>query len=215
MTSHSGAPRPLAEELPIELRRGAVGVPTAAFQAFSYVAPAGDVAILLIGAALFAAGSTPLAVPIAWLIYGLWTVTPVEFSKLISNSGSYYAYSAQGFKGGGVLVAWYWLGENLSGPALGVLGLSAFLYVLFSSLAATSWAWVPIGITVLLIGVVLSFRGVKPSAGFTLIASSIEAVFLIVTAIVIIFESAFAHCEAGRRRPRATTQPRQGPRSME
>jgi amino acid transporter len=181
-------PRPPAEELPTQLRRGSVGVPTAAFQAFSYVAPAGDVAILLIGTALFAVGSTPLAVLIAWLIYGLWMVTPVEFSKLISNSGSYYAYSAQGFKGGGVLVAWYWLGENLTGPAFGVLGLSAFIYVLFSSLASTSWAWAPIGIAVLLIGLVLSFRGVKPSAGFTLIAGSLEATFLIVTAIVIIFD---------------------------
>ncbi len=189
LRTRKAVPRSLAEELPTQLRRGSVGVPTAAFQAFSYVAPAGDVAILLIGTALFAAGSTPLAVLIAWLIYGLWMVTPVEFSKFISNSGSYYAYSAQGFKGGGVLVAWYWLGENLSGPAFGVLGLSAFIYVLFSSLAATSWAWVPIGIAVLLIGVVLSYRGVKPSAGFTLLAGSIEAVFLIVTAIVIIFEA--------------------------
>lgn len=188
MTRTEGqAPRPA--ELPTELRRGSVGIPTAAFQAFSYVAPAGDVAILLVGTALFAVGSTPLAVLIAWLIYGLWMVTPVEFSKLISNSGSYYAYSAQGFKGGGVLVAWYWLGENLTGPAFGVLGLSAFIYVLFSTLARTSWAWAPIGIAVLLIGVVLSYRGVKPSAGFTLIAGSLEAAFLIVTAIVIIFDA--------------------------
>lgn len=188
MTSQSEVSPPLTEETPTQLRHGAVGVPTAAFQAVSYVAPAGDVAILLVGTALFAAGSTPLAVLIAWLIYGLWMVTPVEFSKLISNSGSYYAYSAQGFKGGGVLTAFFWLGENLTGPAFGVLGLSAFIYVLFSALAATSWAWVPIGIAVLLFGVVLSFRGVKLSAGFTLIAGSIEVVFLIVTAIVIIFE---------------------------
>ena len=176
------------EELATPLRRGSVNIAEAAFQSFSYVAPAGDVSILLLGTALYALGATPLAVIIAWLIYGLWMVTPIEFSKIIANSGSYYAYSAQGLRGGGVLALFYWLGENLTGPAFGVLGLGSFVYLLFATLAKTSWAWAPIALATLLFGVVLSYRGVRPSLKFTLIAGSIEAAFLIVSALVIIAE---------------------------
>ncbi|HLI37955.1 MAG TPA: APC family permease [Streptosporangiaceae bacterium] len=175
-----------AGEMPAGLRRGAVNVLEAAFQSFSYVAPAGDVAILLVGTVIYAGGATPLAVLIAWLIYGLWMVTPVEFSRVITNAGSYYAYSARGIKGGGALALWYWMGENLTGPAFAVLGLSSFIYVLFATLAGTGWAWAPMSIAILLSGAVLSYRGVRPSTKFTLFAGSFEAIFLIVTAIIII-----------------------------
>ncbi|HET9070940.1 MAG TPA: APC family permease [Acidimicrobiales bacterium] len=177
----------LEEELPTTLRRGAVGTLEAAFQSFSYVAPAGDVAILLIGTVIYAGGATPLAVIIAWLIYGLWMVTPVEFSRMITNAGSYYAYSARGFKGGGALALWYWMGENVTGPSFAVLGLSSFIYVLFSSLARTGWAWLPMAVAILVFGVALSYRGVRPSTRFTLLSGSFEAIFLIVTAVIIIF----------------------------
>ncbi|HLI23800.1 MAG TPA: APC family permease [Acidimicrobiales bacterium] len=188
MTEASRNPAPGAEEeLPTSLRRGAVGTLEAAFQSFSYVAPAGDVAILLIGTVIYAGGATPLAVIVAWLIYGLWMVTPVEFSRVITNAGSYYAYSSRGFNGGGALALWYWMGENLTGPAFAVLGLSSFIYVLFSSLAKTGWAWLPMAIAILVFGVALSYRGVRPSTKFTLLAGSFEAIFLIVTAVIIIF----------------------------
>ncbi len=182
-----GSPK-AGEELPTKLRRGSVGIFEAAFQSFSYVGPAGDVAILLIGTVLYAGGATPLAVLIAWVLYGLWMVTPVEFSRHITNAGSFYAYSSRGFNGGGALALWFWIGENLTGPAFAVLGLSGFLFVLFSSLSSTGWAWAPIAIATLLFGVVLSYRGVRPSTRFTLVAGSFEALFLIVTAVIIIFK---------------------------
>jgi hypothetical protein len=47
------------------------------FNPFSFVAPAGDVAILLLGTAAFALGATPWAILLAWLIYGLWLVVPL------------------------------------------------------------------------------------------------------------------------------------------
>ncbi|WP_054843322.1 hypothetical protein [Vulcanisaeta souniana] len=77
------------------LKKGAVAFWHAVFQSFSFVAPAGDVAILLLGTAQFALGATPLAVLLAWIIYGLWIIIPYEFSKYIVNAGSYYAYSAR------------------------------------------------------------------------------------------------------------------------
>lgn len=174
------------KELVTELRRNSGGLWAGVFQSLSFIGPAGDVAILLVGTALFALGSTPLAVLIAWLLYGIWMIVPREFSKVITNTGSYYAYAARGFKGGGVMALWFWMGENLTGPAFAVLGLSSFIYVLVASFAATSWAWAPIAIAILLFGVILSYLGIKPSLKFTVFFGTIEAAFLFITAVVII-----------------------------
>jgi amino acid transporter len=170
-----------------ELKKGAVGLWEGVFQSFSFVGPAGDVAILLVGTAAFALGATPLAVLIAWIIYGIWMVVPTEFSTEIVNAGSYYAYSARGLKGGGgVLAVWYWMGENLTGPAFAVLGLSSFVYLLSSTLSGSGWLWAPIAVATLLFGVVLSYLGIKPSLVYTMWAGFLEVAFLLVTAIVIV-----------------------------
>ncbi len=174
---------------PSELKRGAVGLWEAVFQSFSFVGPAGDVAILLVGTAAFALGATPLAVLIAWALYGLWMVVPLEFAKKIVNSGSYYAYSAQGLgPGGGTLALWYWMGENLTGPAFGVLGLSGFIYLLSSSLSKTGWVWIPIAVATLGFGVLLSYRGIRPSLRYTQWTGFLEIAFLIVGAVVIVIK---------------------------
>ncbi len=178
-----------SNSLPSELKRGAVGLWEAVFQSFSFVGPAGDVAILLVGTAAFALGATPLAVLVAWALYGLWMVVPIEFAKNIVNSGSYYAYSAQGLGGsGGVLALWYWMGENLTGPAFGVLGLSGFIYLLSSTLSKTGWVWVPIAVATLGFGVVLSYRGIRPSLQYTQWTGFLEIAFLVVGAIVIVIK---------------------------
>jgi amino acid transporter len=170
-----------------ELRRGAVGLWEGVFQSFSFVGPAGDVAILLVGTAAYALGATPLAVLIAWIVYGLWMVVPTEFSSEIVNTGSYYAYSARGLGGGGgVMAVWFWLGENITGPAFAVLGLSSFIYLLSSSLSSTGWAWVPIAVGTLAFGAVISYLGIRPSLAYTMWAGVLEVVFLLVSAILIV-----------------------------
>jgi amino acid transporter len=170
-----------------ELRRGAVSLWGGVFQSFSFVGPAGDVAILLVGTAAFAAGATPLAVLVAWAIYGLWMVVPTEFSREIVNSGSYYAYSARGLGGGGgVLAVWFWMGENLTGPAFAVLGLSSFIYLLSSTLSNTGWAWLPMAVIILAFGAYLSYRGIRVSTNYTMWSGFLEVAFLVVTAIIIV-----------------------------
>lgn len=172
-----------------ELKRGAVGLWEGVFQSFSFVGPAGDVAILLVGTFLTALGATPLAVLLAWLIYGLWIVVPREFSKEIVNAGSYYAYSAQGLGGGGgVLALWYWLLENLTGPAFGVLGLSSFIFLLSSTLASQTWVWVAIAVATLLVGVVLSYLGIRPSLAYTMWGGFLEVAFLLLAAVIIVIK---------------------------
>ncbi len=170
-----------------ELRQGAVGLWEAVFQSFSFVGPAGDVAILLVGTAAFAMGATPLAVLIAWVIYLLWMVVPAEFSSEIVNAGSYYAYSARGLKGwGGVMALWFWMGENLTGPAFAVLGLGSFIYLISSTLSSVGWSWAPISLAILLFGTVLSYLGIRPSLAYTMWAGFLEVLFLIVTAVIIV-----------------------------
>ena len=102
------------------------------FQSFSFVGPAADVAILLIGTVIYAGAATPLAIIIAWLIYGLWMITPYEFSKFKTNAGSYYAYAASSTKNGalGPVTLFSWMGENLTGQSFGILGLAGFLFAI-------------------------------------------------------------------------------------
>ncbi|TRM85997.1 hypothetical protein DJ521_06600 [Sulfolobus sp. E3] len=69
------------------LKKGAVGLWHGVFQSFSFVAPAGDVAILLVGTVAFAEQYTAISVLLAWLIYGLFMITPYEFSKIKANAG--------------------------------------------------------------------------------------------------------------------------------
>ena len=170
-----------------ELKRGAVGLWEGVFQSFSFVGPAGDVAILLVGTAAFALGATPLAVLIAWLIYLLWMVVPNEFSSRIVNAGSYYAYSARGLGGSaGVLAVWFWMGENLTGPAFSVLGLSGFIFLLSSTLSHMVWVWVVVAVLTLGFGSIFAYFGIRPSLAFTKWAGFAEVVFLVISAIIIV-----------------------------
>jgi len=66
------------------------------FQSFSHVAPAAEVAILITGTALVAEGSTPLIFILAPLIVLLWLNTNYQFSKYVSSSGGYSAFSRAG-----------------------------------------------------------------------------------------------------------------------
>jgi len=169
-----------------QLRRGAVAFWHAVFQSFSFVAPAGDVAILLLGTAAFALGATPLAVLLAWLIYGLWLVVPYEFSKYIVNAGSYYAYSARSSGPLGVMALWYWMLENLTGPAFGVLGLAGFLYLISPAVTHIPYIWIAFALIIWAYGAVLSYLGIKPSLSYVMYTGFAEALFLFISALIII-----------------------------
>ncbi len=169
-----------------QLRRGAVAFWHAVFQSFSFVAPAGDVAILLLGTAAFALGATPLAVLLAWIIYGLWLVVPYEFSKYIVNAGSYYAYSARAHGALGVMALWYWMLENLTGPAFGILGLAGFLYLISPVLSGIPYLWIVFALIIWGFGFILSYLGIRPSLEYVMYTGFAEAMFLFISALIII-----------------------------
>src|SRR5579884_4084322 len=112
-------------------------------------------------------------------------IVPTEFSTEVVNAGSDHAYSARGLRGGGgVLAVWSWAGENPTGPAFAVLGLSSFVYLLGSALSGLGWIWAPISVAVLLFGVVLSYLGIRPSLASTMWAGLAEVAVLIVIVVI-------------------------------
>jgi amino acid transporter len=182
-----------AEHIPesgISLKRNAVGTLQGVFQSFSFVGPAADVAILLLGTVLFAGISTPLAIIFAWLIYGLWMITPYEFSKHKSNAGSYYAYSASSTRKGslGPLALFSWMGENFSGQSFGILGLAAFLFAISTTISGIPYIWVLFAVIITAYMFILPFLGIRISLNYVAITGLIELLILVVGAILIIFE---------------------------
>lgn len=172
----------------IRLRKDAVSTLRGVFQSFSYVGPAADVAILLLGTVAFALIATPLAIIVAWLIYGLWMITPYEFSKYRTNAGSYYSYSAGATKGGslGPLALFSWLGENLSGQSFGILGLAGFIFAISSYISGISYLWIVFAIIITVYMFVLPYLGIKVSTEYMAITGIMELLVLVVGAIIII-----------------------------
>jgi Amino acid transporters len=171
-----------------QLRKGSVGTWQSAFYSLAQVGPAADIAILLIGTFSDVGARAVTAVIVAWLIYGLWMVTPYEFSKLRSNAGGYYAYAAAATKSGfyGPATAFSWLYENLTSSAFAVLGISSFLFLLSSEISALKYLWVIFALGMIIYITVIPYLGIRPSVQYTLITGFLEVMFLFVAAVIII-----------------------------
>lgn len=182
----------------VKLRKDAVSTLRGVFQSFSYVGPAADVAILLLGTVAFALIATPLAIIVAWLIYGLWMITPYEFSKYRANAGSYYSYSAGATKGGslGPLALFSWLGENLSGQSFGILGLAGFIFAISSYISGISYLWIVFAIIITVYMFVLPYLGIKVSTEYMAITGIMELLVLVIGAIIIIIKLGSANSAA-------------------
>lgn len=172
----------------LTLKRGAIGTLHGVFQSFSFVGPAADVAILLVATVFWAGAATPLAIIIAWLIYGLWMVTPYEFSKHKSNAGSYYAYSASSTKNGalGPVTLFSWMGENLTGQSFGILGLAGFAYVISSQLSAIPYLWILFAVILTAWMFFWSYFGIRLSLNYVAFTGIAELLVLLVGALIII-----------------------------
>lgn len=175
-------------EAPVSLKKGAVNTVRGVFQSFSYVGPAADVAILLLGTVAFALIATPLAIIVAWLIYGLWMITPYEFSKYRTNAGSYYSYSAGATKKGhlGPLALFSWMGENITGQSFGILGLAGFIFAISSYISGIHLLWIGFAIIITVYMFVLPYLGIKLSTDYMAITGIMELLVLLVGAFVII-----------------------------
>jgi len=174
----------------VRLKRGAVGTIHGVFQSFSFVGPAADVAILLLGTFAFALYGTPLAIIFAWAIYGMWMITPYEFSKYKTNAGSYYAYTASSTKSGvlGPITLFSWMGENLTGQAFGILGLSGFLFAISTVITNMTYIWILFAAAITLYMLIIPYLGIRISLSYVAITGLIELLILVVGAIIIIIK---------------------------
>lgn len=173
---------------PDKLKKNAVGSLQGIFQSLSYVGPAADVAILLLGTVAFALVATPLAIIVAWLSYGLFMVMPYEFSKYKANAGSYYAYAAGSTKGGGFgpLALFTWMGENFTGQAFGILGLSAFIFAISTYISNIPYLWILFAVIITLYMFILPYLGIKISTNYMAITGMFEVLLLVIGSFIII-----------------------------
>lgn len=117
---------------------------------------------------------------------GLWLVVPYEFSKYIVNAGSYYAYSARSSGPLGVMALWYWMLEQLTGPAFGILGLAGFLYLISPAVTHIPYIWIAFALIIWAYGAILSYLGIRPSLNYVMYTGFAEALFLFISALIII-----------------------------
>ncbi|EQB73838.1 MAG: cationic amino acid transporter [Ferroplasma sp. Type II] len=170
------------------LKKNEVGTMQGIFQSLSYVGPAADVAILLLGTVEFALVASPLAIIVAWLSYGLFMIMPYEFSKYKANAGSYYAYAAGSTKNGvfGPMALFSWMGENFTGQAFGILGLSAFVFAISTYISKIPYLWVVFAVIITLYMFILPYLGIKISTNYMAITGLMEVLLLIVGSFFII-----------------------------
>ena len=177
------------------LKKNEVGTMAGIFQSLSYVGPAADVAILLLGTVEFALVASPLAIIVAWLSYGLFMIMPYEFSKYKANAGSYYAYAAGSTKNGvfGPMALFSWMGENFTGQAFGILGLSAFVFAISTYISKIPYLWVVFAVIITLYMFILPYLGIKISTNYMAITGLMEVLLLIVGSFFIIIRLGFAN----------------------
>ncbi len=178
-----------------ELKQGAVGKWHAVFQAYTHVAPSGDIGILLTGVALFALGASPLAVLLSWVVYLLMVNTNYRFSKRVAHAGGYYAIGGHGMGGFyGFMNGWvYLLDEMIIYPSFGLLGFASVVYLLSPSISSIPFIWIPLILIPFATGLLFNYFGIKPSLVYLLITASVEVVFLMSTSWYIIISMGHAN----------------------
>ncbi len=177
------------------LKKDAVGEWHAVFQAYTHVAPAGDIGILLTGVALFALGASPLAVLLSWVLYLAMVNTNYRFSQRVIHAGGYYAIGGHGFGGYyGFMNGWtYLLNEMIIYPSFGLLGFTSVVYLLFPSLSSIPFSWFFILLIPFSTGLVFNYFGIRPSLTYLLITAGAEVAFLVSTSWYIIISMGSAN----------------------
>jgi len=169
------------------LKPNQIGLAQAIFHGVSYVAPAADVAIILVITAGFAAGSTPLAVLFAWAVYFLFLNANYQLSKYTGSASGYYGYVAKsmGNRAGFITALWYVMFQFFSLAAFGLLGFATFLYYVSPSLERIPYIWIAFVAVVAFFTFYLGYRGLRPSLNYSMISASIEIGFLIIMSLII------------------------------
>ncbi len=170
------------------LRKEAVGQWHAVFQAYTHVAPAGDIGILLTGVALFALGASPLAVLLSWILYLAMVNTNYRFSQRVIHAGGYYAIGGHGFGGYyGFMNGWtYLMNEMIIYPSFGLLGFTSVVFLISPSITSIHFIWFFILLIPFSTGLLFNYFGIRPSLIYLLVTAAAEVTFLVTTSWYII-----------------------------
>ena len=144
---------------------------------------------------------TVMSVIIGWIIYALWMITPYEFSKIKSNSGSYYAYAAGATDKGrlGPITALSFMYYDITGAAFGILGLSSFIFLMAPEITSIPYLWILFAGIFTAFIIIVTYLGIRPSLNYTAITGLLEIMFLLIGSIIIIIRVG-GH-NSGRRVP--------------
>ncbi len=172
------------------LEKNSVGLLQGTFQSLGQVAPAADIAILLVASFSISGAQTVMSVIFGWIIYALWMVTPYELSKLKSNAGSYYAYAAGATEKGGFgpITAMSFMYYDITGAAFGILGLSAFLFLMAPAITSIPYLWILFSGIFTAFIITVTYLGIRPSLKYTAITGLMEILFLLIGSIIIIIK---------------------------
>ncbi|MEM0173793.1 MAG: APC family permease [Sulfolobaceae archaeon] len=157
-------------------------------QGVAGAAPAAASLVTLTGAAAYAYASLPLAVIIATIAVLLDANRLALTSKYIQSAGGIYSFIAGGLgRLVAFLVGWGYVLYTLS--ALSFLSLnSLFIIAAFQTIGISlpDWSWIPLAIIFITISAVISYSGIRPSLRFTLTMSTLEIIFVLATALLIL-----------------------------
>lgn len=166
------------------------------FQSVSQMGPGLSAVSGLTAAASFALGAMPLAILLALIASLLGANTLIQFSKRISSAGGYYTFVAQGMgPKTGVLTGWmYLLYQGINAPAM-ILFFGFLIRSLLDMgfhLTLPQWTWWPFAMFSALFVWYLSYKGIRPSLKYSMVAGIIEIIVFTALGIVLV-SSSHAH----------------------
>lgn len=173
-----------------QLQKDQIGFWQVAFQSVSQMGPGLSAVSGLTAAASFALGAMPLAILLALIASLLGANTLIQFSRKISSAGGYYSFVAHGLgPRSGVFTGWvYLLYQGINAPAM-ILFFGFLLRSLLDmgfGITLPQWTWWPFSMIAALFVWFISFRGIRPSLEYSMIAGMIELIVFTVLGVILI-----------------------------
>ena len=172
------------------LKAESIGTKELVFQALGQITPITILGGLILGAAGFALGSTPLAFLIGMGAVLLAANTVYQFSRIVSHAGGYYAYVARGMgRSAGIFTGFQYVLYQVAN-----LGLE-FLIVIWGFSKGINYALgtnLPVWTGIIYMGAmtVLSFyfmsKGIKPSLRLVMFIGLIQLAAILIISLAVI-----------------------------
>lgn len=179
----------MADAKPGRLAAGRLGLIPTIFQSVSFLAPSFSVVGGMTAAAAYARGALTLSLFIASIAALVGANTLFQFQRKISSAGGYYTYVTRASGPGlGALTGWLYIlfqGFNPAGTLLffGFVGQQV-LATGFHDHAA--WTWLPFSLVAIGVVWLLSYRGIRLSIEYSMVASIAEIIIFLALGVILI-----------------------------